>query len=74
MYLKCGFTQIESAQDALGRHNDEAVALAQLRRAADAGDNSAWFAVGWLTARQSTGAADCARQLERIAHAPRFFD
>ena len=69
-YLK----QLEPAQDALGRHNDEAVALAALRRAADAGDAHAWFAVGWLTARQSTGTADCARALERIAKAPRFFD
>lgn len=61
------------AQDALGRHNDEAMALAVYREAAQAGDGAAWFAVGWLQARQPAGAAECARALKRVADAPLFF-
>ncbi len=66
--------RLEPAQDALGRHNDEAVALALYRRAAEAGEGNAWFAVGWLQARQRAGAAECARALERVADSPLFFD
>ena len=66
--------RLEPAQDALGRHNDEAVALALYRQAAQAGDPHAWFAVGWLQARQPASAAEGARCLRRIADAPRFFD
>lgn len=65
--------RLEPAQDALGRHNDEAVALALYRQAAQAGDLQAWFAVGWLQARQTASAAEGARRLRRIADAPRFF-
>lgn len=66
--------RLEPAQDALGRRNDEAVALTLYRQAADAGDATAWFAVGWLQARQPASAAECARSLRRAADAPLFFD
>ena len=66
--------RLEPAQEALGRHNDEAMALALYRRAAEGGDANAWFAVGWLQGRQAAGAAQCARRLRQVADAPRFFD
>ena len=52
-YLK----ELKPAQDALGEHNDAAVAIDAYREAASH-DGSAWFAVGWLS---RAAAAECAR-------------
>ena len=60
------------AQDALGEANDEASALAAFRTAA-ARDPRAWFAVGWLSARQDAAAKASQRALRRIARAPKFW-
>jgi CHAD domain-containing protein len=60
------------AQDALGRANDAQAALDRYRAAA-ATDPRAWFAVGWLSARQSDGVLTSRRALGKIADAPRFW-
>ncbi len=67
-YLK----HLRPAQDALGAHNDAHVALALYRQAAEQ-DPKAWFAVGWLQARQEASAAACRKALEEVAVAPRFW-
>jgi inorganic triphosphatase YgiF len=67
-YLKA----LRPAQDALGRHNDEAVALAAFQQAAER-DGRAWFAVGWLQARQRASAHDCREALREVAKADRFW-
>ena len=68
-YLK----HLRPAQEALGAHNDAHVALGLYRRAAER-DPRAWFAVGWLQARQQgESAAECRRTLERVATARRFW-
>jgi inorganic triphosphatase YgiF len=64
--------RLRPAQDALGAYNDEAVALALYREAADR-DPRAWFAVGWFSARRAAGAKACRKALDRIADAPRFW-
>ncbi len=63
---------LRPAQDALGQHNDEAVGLEAFRRAT-AAQGEAWFAVGWLEARQQESARDCRRALRKVAEAPRFW-
>lgn len=67
-YLK----RLAPAQDALGRANDEQLAL-DVYRAAAASDPRAWFAVGWLSARQSAGVQTSRRALRKMADAPRFW-
>ncbi|MDM0075917.1 CYTH and CHAD domain-containing protein [Variovorax sp. J2P1-59] len=67
-YLK----DLEPAQDALGKHNDDAVAIAAYREHA-AQDGRAWFAVGWLSARQPADAVECRKALDRIAEARPFW-
>ena len=67
-YLK----RIGPALDALGRANDEQVAL-DLYRDAAASDPRAWFAVGWLSARQAKGVQTSRRALRKMAGAPRFW-
>ena len=68
-YLK----RLRPAQDALGAHNDAHVALGLYRRLAER-DPRAWFAVGWLQARQhGESAAECRRALKRVAAARRFW-
>jgi inorganic triphosphatase YgiF len=63
---------LRPAQDALGVHNDEAVGL-ETFRCAVAAQPEAWFAVGWLEARQLESARDCRRALRKVAEAPRFW-
>lgn len=63
---------LRPAQDALGLHNDDAVGLEAYRRAA-ARQSEAWFAVGWLQARQHDTARECRRALRKVAQAPRFW-
>lgn len=67
-YLK----RIAPALDALGRANDEQVAIDVYRDAA-ASDPRAWFAVGWLSARQADGVQTSRRALRKMADAPRFW-
>ena len=66
------FDDLKPAQDALGEHNDEATALAHFRDRA-AHDPNAWFAVGWLTARQPLTAAAAARALRTAGRAEPFW-
>ena len=63
---------LEPAQDALGKHNDDAVAIAAYRKHA-AHDGRAWFAVGWLSARQPADAVECRKALDKIAEARPFW-
>jgi len=67
-YLKA----LRPAQDALGDFNDEAVAMALYRDAAER-DARAWFAVGWFAARHPAGAKACRKALGKIEDAPRFW-
>jgi triphosphatase len=64
--------ELRPAQDALGQHNDAAVAI-NAYRAAAAHDGRAWFAVGWLSGRQPQGALECRAALDKIAQARRFW-
>ncbi|MDR6539173.1 CYTH and CHAD domain-containing protein [Variovorax soli] len=64
--------ELRPAQDALGEHNDAAVAIDAYRKAADH-DGSAWFAVGWLSARQAQSAIACRDALDKVAQARRFW-
>jgi inorganic triphosphatase YgiF len=63
---------LEPAQDALGAHNDAAVAMAACRDTAQL-DGGAWFAVGWLTARHPACEAACQKALVRVADARPFW-
>jgi inorganic triphosphatase YgiF len=67
-YLEC----LRPAQDALGEHNDDAVALEgwRLHPPKEAGG---WYAVGWLSARQIQTAQVCQKALKKIAKADRFW-
>jgi triphosphatase len=67
-YLKA----LRPAQDALGEHNDAAVAINAYREAAGH-DGRAWFAVGWLSARQAQGVLECRAALDKVAQARRFW-
>lgn len=67
-YLK----ELRPAQDALGTHNDAAMAIAAYRDTAQR-DARAWFAVGWLAARQPASALECRDALDKIAHARPFW-
>jgi len=64
--------RLAPAQDALGEANDEASALEAFRAAA-ATDPRAWFAVGWLSARQEAATATSHQALRGIAKAPKFW-
>lgn len=63
---------LRPAQDALGQHNDEAVAEAAYRRVAP-DEPRAWFAVGWLLAQQAESARQCAKALGKVAEAQPFW-
>jgi inorganic triphosphatase YgiF len=63
---------LRPAQDLLGAYHDEVVACA-LYRAASAADARAWFAVGWLSARQPEQARACGKALGRISDATPFW-
>ncbi|CAN7628930.1 CYTH and CHAD domain-containing protein [Variovorax sp. LjRoot84] len=67
-YLK----ELRPAQDALGTHNDAAMAIAAYRDAANR-DGRAWFAVGWLSARQPASALECRDALGKIADVHPFW-
>jgi CHAD domain-containing protein len=63
---------LEPAQDALGAYNDLAVALIAARAVAPH-DPHAWFAVGWLAARQEAGIGACRKALARVGDAEPFW-
>ncbi|AOV04585.1 CHAD domain-containing protein [Delftia tsuruhatensis] len=60
------------AQDALGLHNDMAVAAALFRDEAGT-DPRAWFAAGYLQARLATSARSSRRALRALARVPGFW-
>jgi len=60
------------AQDALGTHNDVAVALENFRKDAEQDPNSL-FAAGYLQAHLDTTARAAHTALKRVADAPRFW-
>ena len=66
------FDALKPAQDALGEHNDEATALDHFR-ARTPRHPEAWFAVGWLTARQAVSAEAAARALKKACQAEPFW-
>ncbi|KQW00639.1 CHAD domain-containing protein [Rhizobacter sp. Root1221] len=63
---------LKPAQDCLGARNDEATALALLRDLAQA-EPRAWFAVGWLTARQAASVPAAKQVLKQAAKARPFW-
>ncbi|HEY2256284.1 MAG TPA: CHAD domain-containing protein [Variovorax sp.] len=65
--------KLEPVQDALGAHNDAAVAIAACREMA-AHDGGAWFAVGWLTARHPASAKECGKALAELSKLRPFWD
>jgi CHAD domain-containing protein len=65
--------RLGAAQDALGRHNDVAVAAAAFR--ADAREHaSAWFAAGYLQAHLAVTGRAARKALTRIVDAKHFWD
>lgn len=66
------FDALKPAQDALGEHNDEATALDHFH-ARTTNHPEAWFAVGWLTARQEVSAEAAARALKKAGQAEPFW-
>jgi triphosphatase len=63
---------LKPAQDALGEHNDEAVAEAAYNRFAH-DEPRAWFAVGWLLGQREQSARRCGKALRAIAEAKPFW-
>ena len=62
----------EQAQDALGELTVDGVAANFYRARVDA-EPEAWFAVGWLAARQAAATEQCGRALRRASKAPPFW-
>jgi len=58
--------QLRRARSALGDYNDTVMAIDHYRSLASQ-DPSAWFAVGWLSARRQSLLAPCAQVLARFA-------
>lgn len=65
--------QILPAQDALGDYNDDVVAIDAYRGAAEQ-DARAWFAVGWLSAKQPAQAGVCAKALMGLGKGRKFWN
>ena len=65
-------TALKPVQDALGLFNDEQTALQAYRGLAER-DPAAWFGVGCFTARRPANAAQCQRELEKLAKAKPFW-
>ena len=60
------------AQGALGEYNDQRIA-AQFFRAETGTEPRAWFAVGWLAARQQACVKRCKRALRKATKTPAFW-
>lgn len=65
--------QWKEAQDTLGEYNDQRIAVELFRKAAER-DPNAWFAVGWLEARQSASVELCRKALARAAKTAPFWE
>ena len=65
-------SRLERAQDALGRHNDIAVAADHFGRDGQA-DPRSLFAAGWLGAHLQWTAHECRRELGRVTDTVRFW-
>lgn len=63
---------LKPAQDALGEHNDEAVAETAYSKIAP-DEPRAWFAVGWLLGQRDQSARRCGKALRKIADAEPFW-
>ena len=64
--------QLARAQEAMGAHNDVAVAAAAFR--ADAAEHpQAWFAAGWLQSHLAVTARESRKALVEVATARRFW-
>lgn len=63
---------LKPVQAALGDYNDELVALAAYRALTPC-EPTAWFAVGWLSARREHNAQVCAQALADFAKVPPFW-
>lgn len=63
---------LRDLQDALGRYQDAVAGQALFARRAEA-DPHAWFAVGWIAAREQDLALACAQACRRTARAARPF-
>ncbi|HXD42138.1 MAG TPA: CHAD domain-containing protein [Ramlibacter sp.] len=63
---------LKPVQDALGLYNDELMALEAYRTLAER-DPSAFFGVGWLTARRAANAMQCQCQLKEFAQVKPFW-
>ena len=64
--------RLAAAQDALGLHQDVAVAAEAFRQQASS-DPRAWFATGWLQAHQAVTARESAQALVRLKGVPVFW-
>lgn len=71
--LNAFIAALKPAQDALGLHNDQLMALQAYRRLATE-DGRAWFGVGWLTARRLPNAQLCLKEIEDFEKARPFWD
>ena len=71
--LNAFIAALKPAQDALGLHNDQLMALQAYRRLATE-DGRAWFGVGWLTARRLPNAQLCLKEIEAFEKARPFWD
>ncbi|NPC54447.1 CYTH and CHAD domain-containing protein [Caenimonas soli] len=65
--------RLKPVQDALGRYNDELMAL-ELYRGMTANDPNAWFGVGWLSARTEPNAASCQKTMRAFARTRPFWN
>lgn len=63
----------QQAQDALGKYNDQRIS-AEVFRAQASTEPRAWFAVGWLTARQRESVKRCERALRAAAKTTAFWN
>jgi len=70
--VKTMTTALKPVQDALGRYNDELMALHAQRAAVEASPN-AWFGVGWLAARKQSNAKRCLKAIKAFAELKPFW-
>lgn len=63
---------LEPAQDILGEYNDDLVGHEFYEQKTQS-DANAWFAVGYFSAQQQHAAKECAKSLQQIKEAPKFW-
>lgn len=64
---------LKRLQDALGAYQDAVAGRALFARHAEHGEPGAWFAAGWLAAREETLAKDCERACRKTARKAREY-